>query len=136
MGEQTLRKILWADAYASGASVLFTIAGAALLGDWLDISAWIPGAVCLVLIPWVGFLVMTVRRPELRPAEVATVVAGNIGWAAAAAVIIVGFPDSLSTGGKWIVGIFSLGVLDFGVAQWLGLRRLADRGLPEVARPS
>jgi hypothetical protein len=124
MDEATLRKVLWADVVGSGTSVVFSIAGAGLIADWIGAAAWIPLAVGVLLIPWVWFLYRTVRRNPLRPTEVAIVVAGNVGWAVAAAVLILGFPDALSTGGKWIVGIFSLAVLDFGLAQWVGLRRL------------
>ncbi len=124
MSEETLRKVLWADVLGSGASVVFSIAAAGLIADWLDVSAWIPLGVGIALVPWVWFLLRTVRQEPLRPAGVAVIVAGNIGWAMAAVVLILGFPEALSPAGKWIVGIFSLAVLDFGVTQWIGLRTL------------
>ena len=127
MNEQILRKVLWADVFGSGASTIFTIVGAGLIAGWLDVSAWIPLVVGLVLIPWVWFLVRTVRRDRLRKGEVAVIVAGNIGWAVLAAVLIFGFPDALSPGGRWIVGLFSLAVLDYGVLQLLGLRQISGR---------
>lgn len=132
MNEQTLRKVLWADTIGSGVSVIFTIVGAALLADWLGISVWIPVVFGAVLIPWVLFLLRTVRREEMRPAEVAVIVVGNIAWALAAAVLIWGFPSSLTTAGKWIVGLFSLAVLDLGIAEALGMRRLAASPRPSV----
>ena len=107
MKEQTLRKILWADVYGSAISVVFTIVGAGLIAGWLDVSVWIPLAVGVVLIPWVLFLVNTVRQSRLRPTDLIVIVAGNIGWALLAAIVIFGVPDALSTSGKWIVGIFS-----------------------------
>lgn len=122
MNNETLRKVLWFDAYASAASVAVTIAGASLLAGWLEVSVWAPLTVGVVLIPWVYLLAQTARRDPLRRAEVWTIVAGNVSWAVGAVVLIAGFPDALSTSGKWIVGIFSLAVLDLGIAEWLGLR--------------
>lgn len=124
MSEQNLRKVLWVDVFGSGAAVVSTVVAAGLIGGWLEVSAWIPFAVGILLIPWVMILLHTVRREALRAGEVGVIVAGNIGWALAAAVLIVGFPDAMSTTGKWIVGIFSLAVLDLGVAEWLGLRTM------------
>jgi hypothetical protein len=124
MDEATLRKVLWADVVGSGTSVVFSIAGAGLIADWIGAAAWIPLAVGVLLIPWVWFLYRTVRRNPLRPTEVAIIVAGNVGWAVVSAVLIFGFPAALSTAGKWIVGIFSLAVLALGVTQWFGLRTL------------
>lgn len=131
MIEQNLRKVLWVDVFGSGVSVVLALIGPGLIAEWLDVSGWIPFAVGVVLIPWVALLARAVRRERLRAGEVAYIVAGNIGWAIAAAILVFGFPDALSTTGKWIVGLFSLGVLDLGVAEWLGLRAL--RGKVEAA---
>lgn len=122
MNNEVLRKVLWFDAWASAATLAVAIAGASLLGGWLDVSVGAPVAVGVVLIPWAYFLAHVARRNPLRRAEVGAVVIGNLGWAVAAAVLIVGFPDVLSTSGKWIVGVFSLAVLDLGVVEWIGLR--------------
>ena len=126
MREETLRKVLWADVFGSGVSVLSSIAAAGLIADWLDVPTWIPLAVGIALIPWVWFLLQTVRREPLRRGDLVVIVAGNVGWAVAAAIVILGFPDALSTAGRWIVGIFSLAVLDFGLTEWMGLRSLHD----------
>ena len=79
MNETVLRKVLWADVVGSGTSVVFSIAAAGLIAGWLDVSAWIPFTVGVLLIPWVWFLYRTVRRDPLRPSEVAVIVAGNAG---------------------------------------------------------
>ena len=97
-----------------------------LIAHWLDVPTWIPLAVGIALIPWVWFLLQTVRREPLRRGDLVFIVAGNVGWAVAAAIVILGFPDALSTAGRWIVGIFSLAVLDFGLTEWMGLRSLHD----------
>lgn len=133
MSERNLRNVLRIDAVGSGLSTVFTLAGASWLGARLEVSAWIPFAVGLVLIPWVALLIHTVRRHPLSPAEVAVIVAGNVGWAVAAGVLIFGFPDAMSATGNWMVGLFSLAVLALGVAQWVGLRSLVPGGHPAAA---
>ena len=130
MNEQNLRRVLWTDAIGSATSVVFTITGAGLIGRWLDVSPWIPVTVGVVLIPWVVLLVRIVKHAPLRPAEVGVIAAGNLAWAVGAAVLIFGYPDALSTGGKWIVGLFSLAVLDLGLLQLIGFKTLTKRRQP------
>jgi hypothetical protein len=130
MSDQTLRKVLWADVFGSSATISFTIIGAVLIGGWLEVSAWAVFGVGVALIPWVGLLLRTVRRDQLRSADVAAIVVGNLVWVGATAVLIFGFPDALSTAGKWTVGIFALAVLDLGLAEWMGLRRLSHHEEP------
>jgi hypothetical protein len=126
MGEQELRKVLWVDAIGSGVSTAFCIVGAGALAGWLGVSAWVPFGVGVALIPWVLHLVRTVRRDPLRPADITVIVAGNIGWAVVAAILIFGFPSAMTSTGSWLVGVFSLGVLALGVVQWIGLRSLGN----------
>jgi hypothetical protein len=100
MDSEKLRKILRFDMWASAASVIFTIAGAGLLADWMGVSPWVPSVVGVALIPWVYTLWQTSRRTPLRTTEVGLVVAGNIGWAVIAAILLIGYPDALSTTGS------------------------------------
>lgn len=122
MNAEMLRKVLCFDVVGSAVSVAVTIVGASLLAGWLDVSIWVPIAVGVILIPWVLFLARAVRRTPVRPTEVWVVIAGNLGWGLAAAVLIIGFPDALSVAGRWIVGVFSLAVVDLGIVEWFGLR--------------
>lgn len=124
MNSKKLRTVLRFDMWASATTVGFTIVGASLLAGWLGVSTWVPFAVGMVLIPWVYTLWLTVSRRPLRSAEVGMVVVGNIGWAVIAAIVLVGYPAALSTSGKWIFGLFSLAVLDLGIAEWFGWRNL------------
>ena len=128
MNEKTLRSVLRIDLIGSALSALVAIAGARLLGGWLGVSPWVLVTLGIVLIPWVYLLYRTERRSRLRTGELAVIVVGNVGWAVAAAILIFGYPDALTTAGKWLVGVFSLAVLDLGVAEWLGIRRLAPEG--------
>ncbi len=118
-----LRKIMQWDMWASGVSTMLTVVTAPLLGELLEVSAWIPFGVGLALIPWVAFLTYTVKTTPLRRSRVTTVAVGNLAWVLVAAIIVFGFPTALSTVGRWILGVFSLAVLDFGIAQVIGLRQ-------------
>ena len=122
MKEDMLRKTLWADLWGSAVSVVVTVAGAGVIARWLDVSVWAPVTVGVVLIPWVIFLAHTVRQTPLQNGKVLFIVGGNLAWVVVAAVLIIGFPDALSTSGKWIVGVFSAAVLDLAVLEWFGLR--------------
>ena len=119
-----LRNVLQSDMVGSGISVVVAILGAFVLGDWLGVSPWIPFGVGVALIPWVAFLAFTTRQSPPRRWQVGIVAGGNLAWAVAAGVILIGFPDALSGSGRWIVGVFSAAVLAFGVAQAFGLKDL------------
>ena len=123
MDNELLRKVLRIDMWGSAAAVGMTVLGAGLLGSWLGVPAGVVLAVGVVLIPWALFLSMTSRRTPLSRLAVGGVIAGNLAWGVAAAIVLIGFPDALSAAGKWIVAIFSLAVVDIGVAEWFGLRR-------------
>jgi len=121
MNKETLRPALRTDLVGSAISALVVIAAAGPLSDGIGVPTSILIALGIVLIPWVGFLYLTTRRATLRAAEVTVVVVGNLAWAVAAPVIILGFPTALSTGGKWVVGLFSLAVLAIGFVELRGL---------------
>ena len=73
-----------------------------------------------------GFAVLiglNLRRPQLNRAEAWLTVASDVAWVAGSAIIVFGFPDLLSTGGKWLVGLIAVAVGDFALFQYLGLRR-------------
>lgn len=128
MKQQTLRRVLWADAVASGASGVLTIAGVGLIGGWLDVSPWVPFIVGVAMIPWVLFLVRTVWRDQLRPTELGAIIAINVGWAVATAahLLILGFPDAVSIFGWLVIGHFAFGGLGFGITAGIGLRGLSS----------
>lgn len=128
MDNELLRKALWTDMWGSVAAMAITIFGAGLVGGWLGVPTGVVLAVGITLIPWVVFLAVTSRRTPLSRPSVGVVIAGNLAWGIAAAIVLIGFPDALSIAGKWIVAIFSLAVVDIGVAEWVGLRRGGNSG--------
>ena len=127
-----LRNVLELDKWLSTASAALMLAGAPLVGSWLDVSAWIPFGVGVALIPWVINLFDATRRPQLRRRQVEAVAFGNIGWTVASAVMLVVFPDAVSSLGRWLIAGFALATADLGIAQYMGSRRLtgSPAGVP------
>ncbi|MDJ0953304.1 MAG: hypothetical protein QNJ81_06465 [Acidimicrobiia bacterium] len=123
-----LDTVMVRDAWATGTSTVLTIAAAPLLGGWLGVSGWIVAAVGLALVPWTVFLAMTARQDPLIKWRTAVIAAGNLAWVVAAAVLVIGYPGAMSTTGRWLLGLFSLVVLGFGLLQTIGLLRWGDPG--------
>lgn len=119
-----LTRALTANAAFSAASAIVLVAGASPLARWLDIPTWLSVAAGLGLALFAFDVGRTARRPT-RTAVLA-IIAADVAWVLGAAVLIVGFPDALSTGGLWALGLVSLAVADFAVVQTLVLRRLSS----------
>jgi hypothetical protein len=51
------------------------------------------------------------------------VIAADVAWVVAAAVVIVGFPQAMSTAGLWSLGVATAAVADIAALQTLGFRR-------------
>lgn len=126
-----LRTVLRLDKWLSTASAVLLLAGAPIVGGWLDVTAWVPFGVGVALIPWVVNLFDAAGRRHPVRRQVEAVAIGNIGWTVASAVLLVAFPDAVSPFGRWLVGGFALVTLDLGFAQYLGIRRLT--GTPVAA---
>jgi hypothetical protein len=58
---------------------------------------------------------------ELRLARLTVIL--DIGWVATGAILIVGFPELMSPGGRWLLAAVSAVVGVFAVLQGLGIRR-------------
>ncbi len=125
MKDSLLKRALTFDIWASAVTSVFAVAGAGLIGSWLDVSVWLPVVFGVTLIPWVWLLVTTARRNPMRDRDVKSVVFGNIAFGVIVMAIVFGFPDALSTSGKWIVAIFGLATVDLGLAEWMGMRRMS-----------
>lgn len=112
------------------ANYLFsTITGAGLvvasvaLRDWIGVPQWLIVAVGVGLLPFAIFVRHVSRT--LEPRLVLMVIGGDLAWVAAAVVILVGFPDSMTTAGRWVFGLVSLAVADFAFFQWRGLKAIS-----------
>jgi hypothetical protein len=119
-----LTRTLTANAVFSALSGVVLAVFSVPLADWLGIPTWIAIAVGVGLVGFAASVYSIARNP--KPALVKQVIASDIGWVVGAAVLIIGFPDAMSTEGLWTLGLVSLVVADFAVLQWLGLRRVTE----------
>ena len=88
--------------------------------------SWLLIVIGVVLLGFAALIGLNLRRPQLSRTEAWLTVASDVSWVAASAIILIGFPDLFSTGGKWLVGLVAVAVADFALFQYLGLRRARD----------
>lgn len=122
INRMSLRNILFANATFSLISGVVLITASGPLGEFLGTSRWVPIVVGAVLVPWAAFAFVNGRREKPLRRDAWLTIAGDLAWVVGAAVVIL-WPDSLSTSGKWALGIVSAAVLDLAVFQWVALRR-------------
>jgi len=79
-------------------------------------------AVGIGLLAYAGWLLWNARQKTIRVVEAWIAVILDILWVIGSYALV--FAATLSSGGKWIVGMVAEMVLLFGVVQWLGLRRI------------
>ena len=97
--------------------------GANALDEALGVDAiWLVAVGIGVVLFGIAVGRIAARKPIPRRA-VRGVIAADLAWVIGAAVIIVGFPDMLSTAGKWTLGILSAFVLDFVILQGVALKQ-------------
>lgn len=122
MRSRILTPTLTANAASSGVTGVALVAGAAPLSGWLGIPAWLSVVVGAGLLVFAVSVVRVARNPQ--PTGVRQVIAADVAWVVGAAVVIVGFPESMSTAGLWALGAVTVAVADFAVFQTVGLRRM------------
>ena len=101
--------------------------GAAALDDWTGVPAWLLVAVGVGLIGFAVALLVGAGRPSLLVDVGRTAVLGDVAWLIGVAALVLA-TDWLTTGGEVTLVLISIPVAAFAAAQWLGLRRLGDRG--------
>jgi hypothetical protein len=119
-----LRRVLWADAWGSGALMLVLIVGAGAVGRFAGIPFGVPLGIGLgVIVPWVTLVALVARRfsPPVRGAT--AIIAGNLGGVAAVVVVLIEFPDALLSRAEWVLAFIGVGMLVLAVLEWIGLRR-------------
>ncbi len=119
-----LRRLLWTDAWGSGALMLVLIVGAGAVGRFAGIPFGVPLGIGLgVIVPWVMLVALVARRfpPPVRGAI--AIIAGNLGGVAAVVVVLIEFPDALLSRAEWVLAFIGVGMLVLAVLEWIGLRR-------------
>lgn len=124
--DKTIRTALKANAAFCASGGLVALGGAWVLSDPLGVPAPVLAAVGAVLIPYAALLLVWSRRRPFRRLEGWMAVAGDLAWVIGSALILGLGPGSLTTAGVWVVGLVGLVVLDFALAQIIGLRRLGS----------
>ena len=131
-----LRRTLAANAIFSAASGLAMIVLSGPLDRFMGLGlSWLLIVVGVGLLGFAVLMGLNLRRPQLNRAEAWLTVASDVSWVAASAIILIGFPDLLSTGGKWLVGLVAVAVADFALFQYLGLRQAREQqaSMPRAA---
>ncbi|WP_163269920.1 hypothetical protein [Chelativorans alearense] len=117
-----LRKAFLADAFVSGAAAILMIAGAGLLGPFLDLPAALLFWAGLALIPFVGLLFVLARREAAPRLLMLDIVLVNALWVVASfSIMAIGLvtPNTL---GVLFITAQALAVALFAALQFTALR--------------
>lgn len=121
--DSLVRASLFANAVFSMVSGVIAIAFASRLGEFMGLA---PVVLTVVGVGVAGFglaNLWSARREtvDLRLARLTVIL--DIGWVVTGAILIVGFPELMSPGGRWLLAAVSAVVGVFAVLQGLGVRR-------------
>lgn len=122
-----LRNALTANAAFSLLSGLVLTLFAGPLADWLGIPLWIAVVFGIGLIGFAISVYTIARNP--KPGLVRQVIVSDVAWVVGAGMLLVAFPDALSSEGRWALLVVTLVVADFALVQWLGLRKAEGNGV-------
>ena len=119
-----LRNTLAANAAFSTACALVLTMGAWRLDDVLGVPMWMLLTFGLALGGFGVFVAITSASMWVPGAW--AVLAADVAWVVLAGVLLLGFDDILTTAGQWALVAVTIAVMDFAVAEVLGLRRTAE----------
>ena len=122
MHSQPLTRALLGNAVFSGVTGVSLLIGAVPLSRWLEIPTWLTAAIGVGLLIFSLAVSVVARRPSRL--TVRLVIAADLVWVAGVAIVILGFPQSMSTAGLWVLGLVTVVVAGFAVLQAAGLRRM------------
>ena len=118
-----LRRVLLADAAASGTSGVLMVLGASVLSDLLRVPQELLFYAGLSLFPFAALVAYVATRERVSRAGVWAVIACNALWALdCAALLVGGWIEPAALGQAFIVAQ-ALVVLVFAEMEYLGLRR-------------
>ncbi len=118
-----LQRVLVLDAAASGATALLVIAAAGPLAGLLGLPQGLLRGAGLVLLPYVAFVIYAATRDDIPRPAVRTIIAANVLWAAASALLLVsGWVAPTALGYAFVIGQAAIVAL-LGGLQYVGLAR-------------
>lgn len=120
-----LRRILLADAAASGALGILLAVAAGPLSTWLALPAGLLRGAGLALLPFAAAVVFVATRARIPRAPVWAVVAMNALWVLQSAILLASGPVEPSFLGFAFVVVQALVVAAFAELEVVGLRRAA-----------
>jgi hypothetical protein len=106
---------------SSAATGLALAAGSGPLSSWFDIPTPVSVVVGVGLLIFAVDVARTARDP--KPSKVRRVIASDVAWVVGAAIVIFGYPQSMSNEGLWALGVVTVAVAVFATLQTMGLRR-------------
>lgn len=123
-----LRRALQADAIVTGLCGAFLLIDAAPLAQFMGLGGTfalkVLGADLLLAAAWIAY---EAWRAELRPRAAQIIIGLCALWVLASVVVVAANPFALTVGGRWLVaGVADLTAL-IGLAEYVGLRRLARK---------
>lgn len=124
LATDNLRTVLWANAVFSATSALTLLGLGRPIADWADVPVSLLQSLGLGIAGFAVYVAWAASRPALVAAHVRAIAVADMAWVAGAATVIA-IPDTLPVGGSVALAAVSLVVLDLGVLEWLGQRRLS-----------
>lgn len=122
-----LRRALWTDALASGASALPMIAAAPWLASLTGLDADLLQPVGLALLPYIAYLVWLATRPAVPVAAASVPIVLNLLWAIDCVALAALVAPRPSTFGLAFIGLQATAVLIFAGWQFTGLHARSAR---------
>ncbi len=118
-----LRRVLIADATASGATGLLLLLGAGALAPLLGLPETLLRVAGLTLVPFVAIVAWMATRDTLPRVAILTLVAVNVLWVVDSVLLLVAAPVEPNALGVAFVLAQALAVALFAELQYVGLRR-------------
>lgn len=109
-------------AFCNVVGLVFTLTGG-FMSNWLGVPGIVATGTGIVILGWALVVTLYANRRVTRRHELDRVIAVN-GVAILASLAAVVIPSSLTTGGRWLVGIGGVLVLGFVIAQLAARRTL------------
>ena len=127
--QHLLLRALRMNAYFSGISSLVLLSAAPWVAAQLGLGDSLPVyAVAVLLALFALQLARIVRSRNTKTPEVVAIIAGDIAWVAASAVLVALFYPSMTAAGIVLVELVALTVLFLAIQQIRGLRALRKSG--------
>lgn len=120
-----LRNVLMADAAISGAAGLLMIAGAGILGPFLELPSSLLFWAGVALVPFVAMLFIVARRPSVSRLMLVDIIAINALWVVASFVLLFSGMVEPNLLGIAFVSAQALTVALLAELQFVGFRRAA-----------